>query len=175
MGFFRRRGAQVGPGGERERRNFRRGGHFRSPQAVADHQRFHRGLKPDHLKGLAARGGDQLNVLRIGPGIRSGFRGRPLPEGFDAGVQFADERFALLRQRRRRGKGGERGFEEGPFLLQQSPDAPAELKVVTEWLEGSGHEVGEASARGDGTGGGVSTAPWLSSCHCVVARERHCR
>lgn len=72
-------------------------------------------------------------------------------------------------------RGGERGFEEGPLLLQQSPDATAELKVVTPRLEGSGHDVGEASARGEGAGGGASTAPWLNSCHCVVARERHCR
>jgi len=175
MGVFRRKGAQGGPGSKSGRRNLRRCGHLRSPQAVTDHERFHRGLKLDDLKRLAARGGDQLNVLRIGPGIQSGLRGRPLPEGLDAGVEFADERFALLRQRRRRGKGGERGFEEGPLLLQQSPDATAELKVVTPRLEGSGHDVGEASARGEGAGGGASTAPWLNSCHCVVARERHCR
>lgn len=175
MGFFRRSGALVGPGGEGRSRDFRGADPLGAPQAVAKHERLHLGLELNHLQRRTACVGHERPVFGVDPGIRPGLRGGVLAEGLDAGVEFPDERLALLGQGGGGGKRREGGFEEGAFRFEQPPDARAEIEVVPQSLEVSVHEVGEASARGDGAGGGTSTAPWLSSCHCVVARERHWR
>lgn len=175
MGFFRRRRAPVGPGGQSGSRDFGGADPLGTPQAVPEHEGLHLGLELNHLQRRAARVGDERHVVGVAPGIRPGLRGRVLAESLDAGVEFPDERLALLGQGGGGGKRCEGGFEEGAFLFEQTPDARAELEMMPQGLEVPVHEVGEASARGDGAGGGPSTAPWLSSCHCVVARERHWR